>query len=220
MVFVRYLFPALVAATLWASQLGAQTPTGTITGRVVDSGTTQRPIPDATVIVEGTRRGAITRTDGTFTIGEMPIGTYTVRARRIGFASPPQLLTVPPGGTVTATFALGQRAAILDEVVTTGYGTQRRAASQESVASIDAVTANVGVPSNVSQLIEGRAPGVLVTQNSGEPGAGAQIRIRGGTSISASNEPLYVVDGIPIPRRRAKLPASVLAVPLRCREAR
>jgi iron complex outermembrane receptor protein len=80
----------------------------------------------------------------------------------------------------------------------TGYGSQRRVAVTGSIATIDASAANVGAVVNVDQMIEGRAPGVNVTQNSGEPGGGVQIRIRGGTSISASNDPLYVIDGVPI----------------------
>jgi len=148
------------------------------------------------VIVEGTRRGAVSGPDGTFTIGGVPSGSQTVRARRIGFGAPVQVVIVPNGGSVAVIFALDRKAAVLEEVVTTGYGTQRRLAITGSVATIDADQAKVAVPTNVTNLIEGRATGVQVTQNSGEPGAGAHILIRGGTSISASNEPLYVIDGV------------------------
>jgi TonB-linked SusC/RagA family outer membrane protein len=198
MVVVRNLFLTLVGGLLWAGQLSAQTPTGTVSGRVVDS-TSRQPVPDVAVVIEGTQRGAVSRADGSFILTNVPAGPVRVRARRIGYSSPVVAVTVPAGGIATVEFSLGGRVAILEEVVTTGYGTQRRAAITGSVTSIDAAAANVGVPTNVNHMIEGRAPGVSVTQNSGEPGAGAQIRIRGGTSISASNEPLYVVDGIPIP---------------------
>ena len=200
MVVVRRLFLLLAAALLCSpalTPLGAQDLTGTIRGVVVDSAT-NLPTADVTVVVEGTRRGAVTGSDGSYVIGGVPAGTYTVRARRIGFGAPAQSVTVTAGGTVTANFALDRRVAVLEEVVTTGYGAQRRIAITGSVATIDADAANVGVPTNVTNLIQGRAAGVNITQNSGEPGAGAQIRIRGGTSISASNEPLYVIDGIPI----------------------
>ncbi|MFL5489483.1 MAG: SusC/RagA family TonB-linked outer membrane protein, partial [Gemmatimonadaceae bacterium] len=136
--------------------------------------------------------------DGTFTIGGVPSGSQTVRARHIGFGAPVQVVAVPNAGSVAVVFALSRQAAVLEEVVTTGYGTQRRVAITGSVATVDADAANVGVTSNVNQMIQGRAAGVQITQNSGEPGAGAQIRIRGGSSISASNEPLYVIDGVPI----------------------
>lgn len=197
MAVVRRLFLALVVGLLWTVRLGAQGPTGSVTGRVVDS-TTQQPLSDVSVVVEGTRRGAISGPDGTYTIGAVPAGTHTVRARRIGFSSPSQVINVPAGGSVTASFGLERRAIALEDVVTVGYGTQRREAITGSVATINADQANVGIQANVNAMIEGRAPGVNVIQNSGEPGAGAQILIRGGTSITASNEPLYVIDGIPI----------------------
>ena len=199
MVVVRRLF-LLVAALVCIPALtpaGAQDLTGTIRGVVTDS-STNLPVADVTVVVEGTRRGAVTNNDGSYVVGGVPAGTYTVRARRIGFGAPAASVTVSPGSTVTANFALDRRIAVLEEVVTTGYGSQRRLAITGSVATIDADAANVGVPTNVTNMIQGRAAGVTITQNSGEPGSGAQIRIRGGTSISASNEPLYVIDGVPI----------------------
>ncbi len=197
MAFVRRLFLALVVGLLCSVPLGAQVPTGLISGRVVDS-TTQQPLPDVSVVVEGTRRGAVTGPDGTFTIGGVPIGAHIVRARRIGFSSPTASVNVSEGTTANVTLALDRRAIALEDVVTVGYGTQRREAITGSVATIDASVANVGIIPDVNHMIEGRAPGVTVIMNSGEPGAGAQVRIRGGTSISASNEPLYVIDGIPI----------------------
>ncbi len=200
MAAVRRLTIALVIGLLWSARLSAQTPvppTGTITGRVVDAGT-QQAVADVSVFVEGTRRGAVSGADGTFTIGGVPSGSQTVRARRIGFGAPVQIVVVPNGGAVSVIFSLDRKAAVLEEVVTTGYGAQRRLAITGSVASIDADQAKVAVPTNVTNLIEGRATGVQITQNSGEPGAGAQILIRGGTSISASNEPLYVIDGVAV----------------------
>src|SRR5712691_8740522 len=200
MAVVRRLILALVVGLLVSTRLGAQTPVppaGTITGRVLDAGT-QQPVADVSVFVEGTRRGAVTAADGSFTIGGVPSGSQTVRARRIGFGAPLQVVVVPNGGSVSVLFALDRKAAVLEEVVTTGYGTQRRLAITGSVSTVDADQARVAVPTNVTQLFEGRATGVQVTQNNGEPGAGAHILIRGGTSISASNEPLYVIDGVAV----------------------
>jgi len=200
MAVVRRFTLALVAGLLWSINLGAQNPvppSGTITGRVVDADT-QQGVPDVSVFVEGTRRGAVTGADGSFTIGGVPAGAQTVRARRIGYGAPVQTVNVPNGGSVSAIFAMSKQAAVLEEVVTTGYGTQRRLAITGSVATVDADQAKVAVPANVTQMIEGRATGVQITQNSGEPGAGAHILVRGGTSISASNEPLYVIDGVAV----------------------
>jgi iron complex outermembrane receptor protein len=197
MAVVRRLSLALVFGLLCTVRLGAQNPTGNIAGRVVDS-LTQQPLPDVSVVVQGTRLGAVTQADGSFVIGNVPSGTQFVRVRRIGFSSPLATVTVPAGGTATMHFALERRVAVLEEVVTTGYGTQRRLAITGSVSTIEATQAAVGIQPNVTNMIEGRAAGVQITQNSGDPGTGAQILIRGGTSISASNEPLYVIDGIPI----------------------
>src|SRR5437762_1173373 len=140
MAVVRRFVLALVVGLIWSTLLGAQTPvppTGTITGRVVDA-TTQQPVADVNVFVEGTRRGAVSGADGTFTIGGVPSGAQTVRARRIGFSAPVQIVNVPNGGTVTAVFSLDRQAAVLEEVVTTGYGTQRRLAITGSISTIDA----------------------------------------------------------------------------------
>lgn len=198
MIVVRRLLLLLAGALFWVSTpLAAQSPSGSISGRVVDS-VTRQPIADVSVVVEGTRLGAVTREDGTYLIGGVPVGGHTVRARRIGYASPSVSVAIVPDGRATADFALDRRAAILEEVVTVGYGTQRRVALTGSVSTIDAEQANVGVAPNVNSLIQGRAAGVYIAQNSGEPGAAAQIRIRGGTSISASNDPLYVIDGVPV----------------------
>ena len=196
MAAVRYLIPALVGGILWAGSLGAQA-TATIAGTVVDS-TSRQPLTGVTVIVEGTQRGAVTGSDGTFRLIGVPTGTVSVRARRIGYISQAKTIVLGTSGTASVTFELPASASVLEGVVVTGYGSQRRVAVTGSIATIDANAANVGVISNVDQMIEGRAAGVNMVQNSGEPGGGAQIRIRGGTSISASNDPLYVIDGVPI----------------------
>jgi TonB-linked SusC/RagA family outer membrane protein len=200
MAVMRRLTLALVVGLFWSAQVSAQTPvppTGTITGRVLDADT-QQPVADVSVFVEGTRRGAVSGADGTFTIGGVPSGSQTVRARRIGFGAPIQVVVVPNAGSVSVIFSMDRKAAVLEEVVTTGYGTQRRLAITGSVATIDADQAKIAVPTNVTNMIEGRATGVQVTQNSGEPGAGAHILIRGGTSISGGNEPLFVIDGVAV----------------------
>jgi TonB-dependent starch-binding outer membrane protein SusC len=197
MAVVRRFFLALVVGLICTARLDAQVPTGTISGRVVDA-VSQQPVADVTIVVDGTRLGAITGADGTFTIVGVPAGSQTVRARRIGFSAPVQIVVVPSSGSATAIFPMERRAVSLEDVVTTGYGTQRRVAITGSIATVDADQANVGVVANVNQMIQGRAAGVTLTQNSGEPGAGAQVTIRGGSSISATNEPLYVIDGVPI----------------------
>ncbi len=194
MVTVRCLSLALTASLLLSSHLHAQ---GTVTGRVVDSASRQ-PLTGVSLRLVGTQRGASTREDGTFTLANVPAGPQRIRASRIGFAPQVRDVTVPSGGTATVQFELPAQATVLSAMVVTGYGSQRRESITGSVATVEADQANVGVVTNATQMLQGRVAGVQMTTNNGEPGGGAQIRIRGGTSISASNDPLYVVDGIPL----------------------
>ncbi len=196
---VRYLFTAVVGILLWTAQLSAQ-DTGTITGRVVDA-VTLAPLSGANVLLVGTQRGTLTRADGGFLLSGVPAGTHRVQASLIGYASAVEEVTVTAGASAAVQFSLQPQAVALEEVVVTGYGTQRREAITGSVATVNADQANVGVIANPNELIQGRVAGVQMITNNGEPGAGVQIRIRGGTSISASNEPLYVIDGVPIENR-------------------
>ncbi|MGI8498852.1 MAG: SusC/RagA family TonB-linked outer membrane protein [Gemmatimonadaceae bacterium] len=197
MTLSRYLPIALAGVLAWAAQLGAQAPTGSVTGRVVDS-TSQQPLEGVTVRIVGTALGTLSAANGRFTVVGIPSGPQTLQAQRIGYALQQVPVTVPLGSSVTVQISLRSVTVNLNEVVVTGYGTQKRTAISGAVATVNADQANVGVQPNVNSLLQGRAAGVNVTVNSGDPGAGAQIRIRGGTSISASNEPLYVIDGVPI----------------------
>ena len=193
----RHLLSALAGGLLLAVPLGAQETTGTISGRVID-GPTQQPLASVSVVIEGTRRGTISRADGNYTLTNVPAGTHQLRTTRIGYTSATAQVTVTAGATATMNFELTPTTVTLEEVVSVGYGTQRREAVTGSVSTVDADAANVGVVANVNQLLQSRVAGVQTIQNSGEPGGGVQVRIRGGTSISASNEPLYVVDGVPL----------------------
>src|SRR5437879_3503757 len=197
---VRHLAPALVAALFLAVPLSAQDSTGTITGKVTDQ-TTQQPLANVEVAIAGTPNRELSKSDGTFRLVGVRAGAHRVRATRIGYGSQFQDVTVAAGGAATLDLALLPAAAILEPVVVTGYGTQRREAITGSVSTVDAAAANVGVQTNVDQMIQGRAAGVDISQNNGEPGAGRQVLIRGGSSIGvggATNEPLYVIDGVPI----------------------
>ena len=194
---IRGLMAAAVGGLILVNPLQAQGARGAISGRVVDS-TSQLPMQSVTVTIEGTQRGAISRVDGGFLLSDLPAGTARLRVTRIGYTPQVKDVAVVPGQTANVRFSMQAVAANLGAVVVTGYGSQRKEAVTGSVATINAEEANVGVIVNPTQLLTARAPGVNVTLNSGEPGAGAQIRIRGGTSISASNDPLYVIDGVPL----------------------
>jgi iron complex outermembrane receptor protein len=197
MALVRYVVPVLVGGLLWAVPLRGQGPTGSITGQVNDIGT-QQPLSGVSIRVLGTPLGTQTRSDGGYTLTDVPAGAQRLRVTRIGYAPLEQAVTVTAGVTTPVNLALQPQAAMLAPLVVTGYGTQRREAVTGSVATVDPTTPTVGVVTNVNQMLAGRTAGVNITTNNGEPGAGVQIRIRGATSLSASNEPLYVIDGVPI----------------------
>ena len=186
---------AVVCASGTLTTLGAQEPTGTITGQVLDSATRQ-PIAGVNVFVEGTRLGTITRDDGTFTIGGVPAGSHTVRARRIGYGSVPLVVDVTAGATVSVAFTLDRRVAVLDEVVVVGYTTQRKSSITGAVATVDLADLESRRVPDVAQALQGQVAGVQVTQSTGAPGEEISIRIRGEGTIG-NNSPLFIVDGIP-----------------------
>jgi iron complex outermembrane receptor protein len=193
---VRFFLYALIALR-WAAQLGAQAQTGAVAGQVTDS-LTQRPLVGVEVSIPGVTRRAVTDQEGRFSLAGVPVGPQIVQTALIGYGQQRKAVDVTDGGVATVDFTLRPQAALLEAVVVTGYGTQRREAITGSVSTIEATSARPAVTTNVDQIVQGRAAGVQITQNSGEPGSGVQVLIRGGSSISASNSPLYVVDGVPI----------------------
>ena len=188
---------AIAAYAMLAAPLAAQTDFGSISGRVIDS-TSRQGVVGASVIVVGTQVGAMTRDDGSYTIARAPAGAQRVRATRIGFRSVERDVTVPANEIATVDIVMPSMVTLLTGVVTIGYGTQRREAITGSVATVDASEALVGVITNANQLLQGRVAGLNIVTNNGEPGGGVQIRVRGGTSLGASNDPLYVIDGVPL----------------------
>lgn len=188
---------ALLAAFVLSAHpvLAQQASTGRIAGRVVSEGAT--PLPNVGVGVGGTQQGARTGTDGGFTIANLAPGRYVLRATLIGYAPKVDTVDVTAGATTTANFTLKIVSVSLDQVVVVGYGTQRRSDLTGSVTSVQPNVERTPITS-VEQTLQGTAPGVQVTQASSAPGGGMSIRIRGGSSVNGSNEPLYVIDGFPV----------------------
>lgn len=162
---------------------------GEVTGTVTDAndGTT---LPGATIVIKGTIQGAITDIDGKYTIDVEPnqvlVFTY------VGFTS--QELIVQPNTTVNV--ALQSSALSLEGVVVIGYGTVKKKDATGSVSVVSEDDFNKGAVTNPIGLISGKIAGVQITSNSGAPGEAATIRIRGGSSLSAKNDPLIVIDGV------------------------
>ena len=196
-----YLLAAATAAAMALSPFGrasAQQTTGTIVGRVTE-GETQRPIPEAQISVVGTTRGARTDIDGRYRIPGVSPGTVTLRVARIGFQSTTRQITVAPGQDATADFSIGAIATVLSAVTTTASGTQQLARENgASVAQISTDTIVLAPIQNFSQLVTAKTPGVTISQSTGTSGEGARVRIRGANSMSLSNEPLLIIDGVRI----------------------
>ena len=188
-----YVIGALLAVP-WTAPLGAQQPTGTIRGRVTD-GATQQALSGVTVAVGN--RAAQAQNDGRYVITGIPAGSYSVRARVIGYTPATQPVTVAGGDTVVVDLALSPQAVGLSEIVVTGYGTQRAGNITGAVTQVSSAEFNTGRVITPQALILGKVAGVRVVDNN-EPGGGLKIRIRGATSVNASSDPLYVIDGMPV----------------------
>ena len=156
------------------------------TGQVSDS---QGPLIGATVMEKGTSNGTVTDFNGNFSLNVKPGATLVVSY--VGYVS--QEIKAGDNAHVT----LKEDGHVVNEVVVIGYGTQRREAVTGSVANIGGEKLNQVAATNAAQALQGRVAGVLMTQTSSKPGAEMQIRIRGQRSLSASNDPLIVLDGIP-----------------------
>ncbi|HYN80148.1 MAG TPA: TonB-dependent receptor [Gemmatimonadaceae bacterium] len=194
MATVRYFFPTLIGL-LSTVALGAQTPGGTITGRVVDN-TTQQPLTGVTVSIEGTTRGTATQSDGTFRISNVPEGNQVLRARRIGYVPMLRNVAVGTGATATVDFSLVPSPSVLDQVVVVGYSSARKADITGAVATVDVAELESRRVADVAQALQGQVAGVQITQSTGAPGEEISIRIRGEGTIG-NNSPLFIVDGIP-----------------------
>lgn len=191
----RSLVQVVLLVALVATRANAQSPLGTITGRVTDA-TTGRPLPLVQVNVIGTNLGAQTNSDGRFTVRGVRPGTTELRALRIGFAERRRTATVSPGETLTLDLQMDAAALTLSPVVTTETGAQRRVELGNSIAQVDAAKiVQTRAVSNMGDLLTARAPGVDVFGPT-QIGAGTRVRIRGTSSLSLSNNPIYVVDGI------------------------
>ena len=156
------------------------------TGHVSDS---QGPMIGATVMEKGTSNGTVTDFDGNFSLNVKPGATLVISY--VGYESQ----EIKAGDNIRVT--LKEDGHVVNEVVVIGYGTQRREAVTGSVANIGGEKLNQVAASNAAQALQGRVAGVLMTQTSSKPGAEMQVRIRGQRSLTASNDPLIVLDGIP-----------------------
>ncbi|MEM6633910.1 MAG: TonB-dependent receptor plug domain-containing protein [Bacteroidota bacterium] len=151
------------------------------------------PLSGATVLIKGSTQGTFTQEDGRYQI-EVPSDNATLVFKYVGFEEQ----EVPVAGRTTIDISMIASDQYLDEIVVIGYGSVKKSDLTGSVSSLKADDLTPGANISVDQMLQGRAPGVLISQKSGEPGSAMSVKIRGASSISASNEPLYVIDGLPV----------------------
>jgi TonB-linked SusC/RagA family outer membrane protein len=197
----KVLLSAITAYALTATAAFAQSGT-TVTGRVTsDAGV---PLGGAAVFIAGTNIGTQTNDDGTYTF-VVPPNRATgeaaqLTARVIGYSAKSVPVTLTPGSTINQAFALAVNPFHLGEVVVTGAGmSTTRERLGVTINSVDSsLIRRASEPQNIVSALAGKAPNVVVRTQSGEPGAGASVSIRGSASLTGTNQPLFVVDGQPI----------------------
>ena len=167
--------------------------TVTLTGEVKDN--IDMPLPGVSVYIEGTTQGVITNLDGEFTIEVDRSIAKVINFSFVGFNLESREIS---GDKTYFEIRLEPKLTELDDVIVIGYGTQRRGDVTVSISSVNADDVSSPAHTSLDQALQGMAAGVVVLQSTGKPGAPVSIRIRGTTSINGTNEPLYVVDGIPI----------------------
>jgi TonB-linked SusC/RagA family outer membrane protein len=192
----RGLFATAAAvAALALSSLPAMAQTGQITGRVLDA-QSGGPLSEVQVYITGLQLGSLSRADGRFLILNVPAGTHTIRAERIGMGAVEESVTVTAGGTTNLDLRMESQALGLDEIVVTGAaGAARRREIGNSITQLD-VSQTAERTTEVTNLLQGAAPGIEVTGGSGQLGQGSQIRLRGVSSVGMSNQPIIYVDGV------------------------
>ena len=159
----------------------------TITGQVKDA--TGEPVIGASVLINGTSNGTVTDLDGNFSVSVQPGATLTISY--IGFQK--QQVAATNGMVITLQEDQAQQ---MNEVVVIGYGAVKKSDLTGSVTALKPDSKNKGLVVNAQDMLAGKVAGVSVTSDGGTPGGGANIRIRGGSSLNASNNPLIVIDGV------------------------
>jgi TonB-linked SusC/RagA family outer membrane protein len=184
-----------IAVALFATSLTAQAQQGRVTVRVTDAAN-QQPVGQAQVQIVGTTLGGLTGPEGRFIIRGVPAGTHQVRVLRVGYSEQKKQVEVAADQEATADFALTAVAISLSPVVTTATGDQRTVEQGNSIAQINATKIAAEAPiRSVDDLINSRTAGVAV-QTGTQTGTGSRVRIRGQSSLSLANDPIYVIDGI------------------------
>lgn len=192
------LMAALAAVGLAADTAMAQA-TGTVRGQVVDAATLA-PLAGVEVHVQGLSLGGITNARGIYMIMNVPVGSQTISVNMLGYARTEATVTVSAGQAVERDFRLSQSAIELDALIVTGTpGAVQKRTLGNSVSSVNAEELAEAAPiTTITQMLTGRTPGLTIMPPSGQVGTAANFRIRGASSLSAGNHPVFYVDGVRI----------------------
>lgn len=180
----------LIIVILLITPLCSMAQDATVQGTVIDNN--GDPLPGVNVLIVGTRQGTITDIEGRYTIEASSDDVLSFSF--VGY----ETMEVSVGTRNTIDITMQEDISQLEEVVVIGYGTVAKRDLTGSVSSVDPDELNLGSASNIDEVMTGRVAGMQVSQNSAEPGGSMNVRIRGAGSINAGNEPLYVIDGMPI----------------------
>lgn len=191
---VFYLLKYVIFFTLTFMVSMASAQTGTLSGKVVDEN--NLPLPGTSVLIKALNAGGSTDVNGSFRLTGIPNGTHTVSISFIGYVVMNRTVTI--NGDTGLEISLVPDRQNLNEVVVIGYGTQQKKDITGAVTTVSSKDFQKGSFTSPEQLIAGKVAGVQITSNSGAPGSGSTIRVRGGASLNASNNPLIVLDGVPL----------------------
>ena len=185
----------LLGLGLVAGSAGALAAQGTISGRITDQANGS-PLVGARVVLTGTSLTAMSNADGRYRISGIPAGAASMRVSQIGYASSTRTVTVADGAQLTEDFTLALTPYSLDEVVVTATGDQSKREVGNAVSTVDVTNLVQTAPiANMNDLLVSRAPGVVVLPGN-ITGGGGRVRVRGNSSLSLSNNPIYILDGI------------------------
>jgi TonB-dependent SusC/RagA subfamily outer membrane receptor len=177
--------------TLLLASMIVRGQTKVLNGKVVDE--TAAPLSGATIKVKGATAATVTDSNGAFSLS-IPVNAQTLEVSFVGY----EVKLVPITGNDLKISLNPSTNQGLNEVVVIGYGTARKKDLTGSLVTVNEASFNKGIMTSPDQLIQGKTPGVMVINNTGQPGGAATVRIRGNSSIRASNNPLFVLDGVPM----------------------
>lgn len=207
---LRRLLVAALLVPLFGVQLAVAQVT--VSGKVTDA-TTGESLPGANVIISELELGTSSDIEGNYRIPNVPAGTYTLQATFVGYE--PYMMPITVGSSdLVRNIEMEPGAIGLDELIVTGYGVQRKRDVTAASTRVDASEIERLPVTNAEQAMQGRVAGVAIQSNSGQPGAGMRIQVRGVGSINAGDDPLYIIDGVQMEGRSGALSSQADSSPL------